>query len=163
MCGEILAAQRGLCDPSGCDRLATASCDFFPGTPVRPAGGAFSGADNPEMACDLVTLGDGWKILPVPLLDRQYQGGGGSNSNSPRFFESDVSSELEMTPLTWEEGGMRPFQPAAASPRCATTSPAFGRSSILPSQQRWVNTHSESESPIAEEFSGLVGRFPRST
>jgi len=88
---------------------------------------------------------------------------GGQNSDPPCFFESDVSSELEVLQLTWEEGGMRPFQPAAASPRCATTSQAFGRNSILPSQQRWVNAHSGLENPIAEEFSGLVGRFPRST
>ena len=58
---------------------------------------------------------------------------------------------------------MRPFQLAAASSRCATTSPAIGRSSILPSQQRWVNAHSVSENPTAEEFFGLVGRSPPST
>jgi len=58
---------------------------------------------------------------------------------------------------------MSPFQLAAAPSRCVATSLTSGRNSILPSQQCWAKSHSESENPMAAAFSGLSGRFPRST
>lgn len=60
-------------------------------------------------------------------------------------------------------GGMGSRHFAAASPRRFTTSAAFGRRFLSESQQSWVKSHSESENPISEAFSGLSGRFPITT
>jgi len=81
---------------------------------------------------------------------------------SVRESSSD-SSGSGVTSLVRGKGGMSPSQLAAASPRRVTTSPTSGRNSVVPSQQRWVKPHNESDNPMATAFSGLSGRFPRTT
>jgi len=84
-------------------------------------------------------------------------------SNSLGFIKPDAPLGPGAAALAWAHGGIGPFQFAAAPSRRLTTSPTSGRDAILPPQQRSVKTHSESENPMAEAFSGLFGRFPWTT
>ena len=82
------------------------------------------------------------------------------SSNSLYFPKFNIPPEPEAILSTGERGGMSPSQSAAAPLRRVTTSPTWGRDSILPSQQRRVNSHRESENPMTKAFSGLSGRLP---
>lgn len=105
----------------------------------------------------------GSKIPPVSLLNGRHLGGGIKTPDSLGSNSDATPSESEARSSVCGQGGINPFQPATASPRHITTSPASGRDAILPSQQRCVRSHRESENPMAEAFSGLLGRVPRST
>jgi len=70
------------------------------------------------------------------------------------------SPESAVTPSAGGRSGINPTQLATAPPRHVATSPAFGRDPISPSQQFWVKSHSESENPMAEAFTGFFGRSP---
>ena len=128
----------------------------------------FERLNSPEVACESVGLSgsvfenDG-KIPPRPVLGEQYQGRT-KIANSQCSNVSDVGpSESEAAFSAGGQGGMSPTQSVASFPRRVTTSPTFGRRFLSPSQQRWVRLHRESENPMDEAFSGLVGRSPWTT
>ena len=130
--------------------------------------GVLGRLDGPEIVCDSVRHSrpipeKGCKIPPVPLLDRRYQGNL-KISNSQCSTKSNISSlESEVTVSARTQGGMSPSQLAAAFPRHVSTSAAFGRNFLSPFQQRWMKFQRKSENPIADAFSGLFGRSPRTT
>lgn len=95
------------------------------------------------------------------LRGRFRDGGIRWNRDNPPGFGLFSSSTTSATSGCAYPGGMSVRQCPAASPTLATTSRICGRRVLSSSQHLWMNSHNDSEIPIASAFVGLLGRTPR--